>query len=144
MKRELAPGFEVDDDPARIDVDEVHRFLSTESYWAKGRPRETVDRLVREAARVVGLYDGERQIGFARVVSDDAVIAYLADVYVLPEYRGRGLGTELVREAVEGGPQRDCGWILHTDDAHGLYARFGFGPPSDRVLARPRPGSPEG
>ena len=136
MRRALAGGFELDDDRERVDVDEVHRFLSEESYWARGRPRETVERLVREASRVVGLYAGERQIGFARVFTDGVSIAYLADVYVLSEFRGRGLGVELVREIVEGSPFADRKWLLHTADAHALYARFGFGPPSERVLER--------
>src|ERR671939_974345 len=125
MKRKLDGGFELDDDVARVDVDEVHSFLSTESYWARGRPRETVERLVREAQRVVGLYRGERLVGFCRAVTDGVAFAYLADVYVLPEFRGRGLGVELVREMVERGPYADRKWILHTEDAHGLYARFG-------------------
>ena len=126
MKRELPGGLELDDDPGRVDVDAVYAFLSTEAYWAKGRPRETVERLIREASRVVGLYEGERLIGFARTVSDDASFAYLADVYVLPEYRGRGLGVELVTEAVENGPYAKRRWLLHTQDAHSLYERFGF------------------
>ena len=139
MRRRIGE-LELDDDPGRVDVDAVHRFLST-SYWAEGRQREVVENLVRGAARVVGLYDGERQIGFARVVSDGHTLAYLADVYVLPEYRGRGLGLELVREAVEGGPQAGFRWLLHTRDMHGLYAKLGFGPPSERVLERgPTPG----
>ena len=92
MKRELPGGFEVDDDRERVDVDAVHDFVSNHSYWAAGRALEEQERLVREAARVVGLYDGERQIGFARAVSDGASITYLGDVYVLPEYRGKGLG----------------------------------------------------
>ncbi len=138
MRRQLAGAFELDDDPERVDVAQVHRFLSEESYWAGGRPREVVARLVREASRVVGLYEGERQIGFARVASDGVAFAYLADVYVLPAYRGRGLGVELVREAVENGPHAGCTWLLHTSDAHGLYARFGFGPPSPRLLERRR------
>jgi GNAT superfamily N-acetyltransferase len=139
VRRLLADGFELDDDPARVDVDEVHRFLSEESYWARGRARETVERLVCEAARVVGVYgpDG-RQLGFARVVSDGVAVAYLADVYVHADARGRGLGVELVREAVEHGPLTEVGWFLHTEDAHGLYERFGFGPPSRKVLERPR------
>ena len=119
-----------------MDLDELHRFLSTEAYWALSRPRETVERLVREADRVVGLYDGVRQVGFARAVSDGVAFAYLADVYVLPAYRGRGLGVELVREMVENGPYAGCKWLLHTSDAHGLYRRFGFGAPSERVLER--------
>jgi GNAT superfamily N-acetyltransferase len=141
MKRALGSGFELDDDPARIDVGAVHRFLDQESYWARGRPREVQARLVGEADRVVGLYQGERQLGFARVVSDGVAIAYLADVYVEAEARGRGLGTEMVREAVEGGPHAGLGWVLHTEDAHGLYAKLGFRPPGPRVMERPkRPG----
>ena len=139
MKRDLGDGFELDDDRDRLDLDELHRFLSAEAYWALGRTRETVERLVREADRVVGLYRRGHQAGFARVVSDRASITYLADVYVLPEYRGRGLGTELVREAVENGPHAGLRWVLHTQDAHGLYAKFGFGPPSHRLMERPPP-----
>jgi GNAT superfamily N-acetyltransferase len=140
VRRELPGGFELDDDPARVDVEEVHRFLSVEAYWAKGRPREIVERLVREASRVVGLYAGERQLGYGRVVSDGVAFAYLADVYVHPDVRGRGLGVELVRELVENGPQRHVGWFLHTDDAHGLYERFGFAQPTHKVLERRKGG----
>ncbi|MGH2921296.1 MAG: GNAT family N-acetyltransferase [Gaiellaceae bacterium] len=136
MKRELPGGFELDDDASRVDVDALHAFLSTEAYWARGRPRETVERLVREASRVVGLYEGERQIGFARTVSDGQSFAYLADVYVLPDYRGRGLGVELVREAVENGPFADRRWLLHTEDAHSLYEKFGFGKPDEKLMER--------
>jgi GNAT superfamily N-acetyltransferase len=136
VRRELAGGFELDDDRARVDVDAVHRFLSEEAYWARGRSRETVERLIREASRVVGIYRDGTQVGFARAFTDGVSIAYLADVYVLPEFRGRGLGVELVREIVEGSPFADRKWLLHTADAHGLYARFGFGPPSERVLER--------
>jgi GNAT superfamily N-acetyltransferase len=138
VRRELPGGFEVDDDRGRIDVDAVHDFVSNHSYWAPGRPRDEQERLVREAQRVVGVYDEDRQIGFARAVSDGASVTYLADVYVLPEYRGRGLGVELVREMVENGPYADKRWMLHTADAHALYAKFGFGPPSERVMERPR------
>jgi GNAT superfamily N-acetyltransferase len=136
MRRALPGGFELDDDPARIDVDAVHRFLDQESYWARGRPRDVQERLVREADRVVGLYHDERQVGFARVVSDGVAVAYLADVYVEADARGRGLGTELVREAVERGPHAGLGWILHTDDAHGLYRKLGFRAPGPRVMER--------
>jgi GNAT superfamily N-acetyltransferase len=139
MPRELGDGIELDHDPSRIDIDAVHDFLANVSYWAEGRPRETVERLVREAERVVGLYDGSKQIGFARAFTDGASLVYLADVYVLPEYRGRGLGVELVREMVENGPFPDLRWILHTRDAHDLYRRFGFGEPSERVMERNRP-----
>jgi ribosomal protein S18 acetylase RimI-like enzyme len=132
------PGTELefDDDPGRIDVDAVHDYLANESYWAEGRPRDVVERLIREAQRVVGVYDGERQVGFARAFTDGVSLVYLADVYVLPEYRGRGVGVQLVREMVENGPYADLRWILHTRDAHGLYRKLGFVEPSERVLER--------
>jgi GNAT superfamily N-acetyltransferase len=149
MKRRLDGGYELDDDPARVDVDAVHAFL-TRSYWAEGRPREEVERLVRGAQRVVGLYkraeaqdgsspSGSRwlQVGFCRAVSDDASVTYLADVYVLPDHRGRGLGVELVREMIDNGPYATRRWLLHTADAHELYRRFGFGPPNERLMERP-------
>jgi ribosomal protein S18 acetylase RimI-like enzyme len=137
VKRELPGGFELDDDLARVDVDEVHRFLSTESYWARGRSREVVAQLIRGAARVVGLYRGGEQVGFCRAVSDGVVVAYLADVYVRPELRGQGLGLELVREMVERGPLASVRqWLLHTADAHGLYAQLGFGAPRALVMER--------
>jgi ribosomal protein S18 acetylase RimI-like enzyme len=144
MRRELPGGFELDDDPGRVDIDAVHDFLANHSYWAKGRPREVVERLVREATRVLGLYREGRQVGFARVVSDDEVFAYLADVYVLPEFRGKGLGVELVREAVDGGPQRELRWLLGTADAQDLYSKLGFGPVSAIMMERlPAGGNPE-
>jgi GNAT superfamily N-acetyltransferase len=136
MIRELGDGYELDDDPDRIDIDAVHAYL-TNSYWAEGRSRETVGRLVRSAQRVVGLYGDGRQVGFCRAVSDNASLAYLADVYVLPEHRGRGLGVELVREMIDNGPYAPRRWLLHTRDAHELYRRFGFGPPGERLMERP-------
>lgn len=136
MRRELGDGYELDDDPGRIDVDAVHAFL-TRSYWAEGRSRATVERLVRSAQRVVGLYHDSGQIGFCRAVSDDASLAYLADVYVLPEHRGRGLGVELVREMIDNGPYASRRWLLHTRDAQELYRRFGFGAPGERLMERP-------
>jgi ribosomal protein S18 acetylase RimI-like enzyme len=137
VRRALHDGFELDDDATRIDVGELHRFLSTESYWALGRPRETVERLVREAQRVVGLYRGKQLVGFCRAVTDGVAFVYLADVYVLPAFRGRGFGVELLREMIERGPYVDRKWILHTSDAHGLYERFGFAAPSERLMERP-------
>lgn len=128
MRRELAGGYEIDDDRERVDVDAVHAVI-TESYWALGRQRDSMERLIRNAARVVGLYHQDRQVGFCRVESDGEKFAFLFDVYVLPEHRGRGLGLELVREAVDGGPHRDLPWYLKTRDAHSLYRKLGFGPP---------------
>jgi ribosomal protein S18 acetylase RimI-like enzyme len=139
VRRDLGDGIELDDDAGRVDVDAVHDFLANESYWAKGRPREVVERLVQEAERVVGLYDGDRQIGFARAFTDGESLVYLADVYVLSDYRGRGLGVELVREMVENGPYADVRWVLHTRDAFELYRKFRFGEPSERLMERMRP-----
>lgn len=143
MRRALPGGFELDDDRARIDVDAVHAFISTESYWGLGRARETIERTVAASTRVVGLYrlDGTprgEQIGFARAISDGVSLAYLADVYVLRRYRGQGLGLELVREIVE----RSFGevrWMLHTADAQGLYEKLGFsdGKPPYPLMERP-------
>jgi GNAT superfamily N-acetyltransferase len=129
-------AVELDDDPERIDVAAVHDYLANESYWAKGRPYDVVERLVREAQRVVGAYDGDRQVGFARAFTDGVSLVYLADVYVLPEYRGRGLGVALIREMVDNGPYAGLRWILHTRDAHSLYRKLGFGDPSERVMER--------
>ena len=89
------------------------------------------------SASIRSAYDGEQQIGFCRAFTDGLALAYLADVYVLPEYRGRGLGEELVREMVERGPFADVKWILHTEDMHALYRKFGFAEPNYKVLERP-------
>ena len=137
MKRTLAGGYELDDDPRRVDIDAVHRFLSQHTYWAIGRTHEQQIELNLAAARVVGLYRGERQLGYARAVSDGVSLAYLADLFVLPDVRGRGLGAEIVAEMVERGPLAQLWWLLHTEDAHGLYERFGFSAPARSVLERP-------
>jgi len=126
VRRPLPGGLELDDDVSRVDVDAVHAFLSRESYWARGRSRELVRRAIVGSARVVGLYRARHQVGFGRAISDRATIAYLADVYVLPAYRGRGLGLELVREIVDGGPRWNVRWLLHTADAQALYRKLGF------------------
>jgi ribosomal protein S18 acetylase RimI-like enzyme len=143
VRRELGDGFELDDDHERIDVDAVHAYIGGESYWGRGRPRELTERAIRGSRRVVGLYRGAQQVGFARAVSDGATVAYLADVYVLPGFRGRGLGLELVREIVDGGAgelSSRVRWMLHTADAQALYARLGFsdGAPAYPVMERRR------
>ena len=151
MRRTLPGGLELDDDVARVDVDAVHAFISQQSYWGRGRTRELQERAIRGSARVVGLYLGSRQVGFARAVSDCATVAYLADVYVLPDYRGRGLGLELVRETVDGALDGapELRWLLHTADAQRLYAKLGFSeerplyPLMERGRRRPADGSTE-
>ena len=142
MRRDLGDGYELDDDSERIDREAVHRYLSEEAYWALGRPRQVQDELVETSARVVGLYYDGRQIGFSRTVTDGHVHAYLADVYVLEEFRGRGLGVELVRFSVEESPFAGCRWVLHTADAHDLYRKFGFVEPDERLLERKGLGTP--
>ena len=139
MKRELGDGFELDDDPERLDRDAVHAYLGGESYWARGRSRERQDELIDASARILGLYRGGELVGFARAVDCDAAgFVYLADVYVLEQHRGRGLGLELVRELVERGPLAQRRWVLHTRDMHRLYAKLGFGP-NERLMERAAP-----
>jgi GNAT superfamily N-acetyltransferase len=129
MRRLLENGYELDDDPLRLDRDAVHAYLGGVSYWAKGRTRERQDELIDASGHVVGLYKDGAQVGFARAVDCDAAgFVYLADVYVLDDHRGQGLGIELVREIVERGPFAERKWILHTRDAHALYEKLGFGP----------------
>jgi GNAT superfamily N-acetyltransferase len=144
MRRTLDDRFELDDDPARIDVLAVHAFISGESYWGKGRTLELVERTISGSTRVVGLYHDGAQVGFARAVSDRAMLAYMADVYVLDAYRGRGLGVELVRELVDAGPLAGLFWMLHTRDAQALYAKLGFraGPINYAVMERARKDAP--
>jgi len=137
VKKQLKEGYELDDDPARIDRDVVHRFISEVSYWGFRRERPVMDGLIDRAARNVGLYalDGSL-VGYSRTVdAADAWLVYLADVFVLAEHRGKGLGSELIRFTVDEGPFADRRWVLHTADAHGLYEKFGFGP-GERLLER--------
>lgn len=132
-------GYDVSTDPARVDLDVLWSFLSTEAYWGRWRTRQDVVRQVEGAWRVVGAYrqpDGA-MVGFARAVADDRSLGYLADVFVLPAHRGRGLGSRLVAEVVEAPPADRFRWLLHTADAHGLYARFGFAPGGPTLLERP-------
>lgn len=128
-------GYEISTDPARLDVDAMHAYL-TRSYWSPGIPRDVVERASRNSL-CFGVYErGGGQVGLARVVTDHATFAYLCDVYVLEEHRGKGLSKWLMREVMAHpaltGARRA---MLGTRDAHGLYARHGFGaPPQDGVL----------
>ncbi|HEY6929850.1 MAG TPA: GNAT family N-acetyltransferase [Thermoanaerobaculia bacterium] len=123
--------YAISTDRGRLDRTVIHHFLEG-SYWAKGIPREIVDRCI-ENSLCFGLYDGARQIGFARVVTDLSTFAYLADVFVLDSARGRGLGVWLI-ETIMRHPQLQGlrRWMLATADAHGLYRKFGF-----TALSRP-------
>jgi GNAT superfamily N-acetyltransferase len=137
VKKQLELGYELDDDTGRVDRDAVHRFISEESYWAKGRERAAMDGLIDRASRNVGLYAPDGSLaGYSRTVdAPDAFLVYLADVFVLPEHRGHGLGVELVRFTIDEGPYAARRWILHTVDAHGLYEKLGFAP-GERLLER--------
>jgi len=117
----------VSTDRARLDLDAIHGFLSRESYWAAGVSRETVERSIRHSL-CFGAYEDDRQVGFARVISDLATFAYVADVFVLPAHRGRGIGMRLM-QCITSHPalQGLRLWALFTRDAHALYRRFGFG-----------------
>jgi GNAT superfamily N-acetyltransferase len=139
----LDGGYELDDDPARIQLDAVHAFMTKCSYWARGRSRDTMATAIAGSARVVGLYRDDAQVGFARAVSDGATYAYLADVYVLRDHRGHGLGLELVREIVDRGPLRGVRWALNTADAQKLYAKLGFRGDAPAYPAMERPRRPQ-
>lgn len=124
-----ADGIEISADPDRIDTDMVHDFLSRQSEWARGIPRGTVERSIHNSL-VVGAYTAEgRQVGFARAVTDYATFAHIADLFVLPDWRGRGLGKRLVETIVTypklQGLRR---WSLAARDRQALYARYGFTP----------------
>ena len=136
--RTMIDDYEIDDDPDRIDAKAAVEFLLTEAYWGQWRSPDLIVRQIREAWRVVGAYDPTgAMVGLARAFGDGAT-AYLADVYVLSEHRGAGLGKALVRVMIDEGPGADWRWLLHTSDAHGLYQQFGFTPSDDRLLERPR------
>jgi len=118
--------YVISTDPARLNVTLIHEYLSTVSYWAIGRPRETVERSIANSLPF-GVYKGTEQVGFARVVTDYATFVWLADVFVLPVHQGHGLGKWLM-EVITGHPRLQGlrRWLLGTRDAHGLYAKYGF------------------
>ena len=136
-------NFTISTDPARLDLDTISDFL-TRAYWALGRPRERTERALANSL-VFGLYDGNKQIGLARVVSDYAIFAYLCDVFIHEEYRAHGLGKWLI-ETVMSHPdlQGLRRWTLATRDAHGLYRQFGWNdmqnPEKWMEILRPFPG----
>ena len=117
----------ITDDPTAVDLDVVHGFL-VDAYWSPGVPREVLARAVEGSLCLTAL-DGDALVGFGRIVTDRATFAYLCDVFVLPEHRGRGIGKALARAAVEHPDLRGVRrYVLATRDAHGLYEPFGFRP----------------
>ena len=123
-------------DKAKLDVPLVHSFLTT-SYWAEGRTLETVTAAIK-GSLCFGVYQGDAQIGFARVITDYATFAYLADVFILETHRGRALGKRLIKTVLTCPELQTCSWTLFTQDAHELYAQFGFARPAEpeRLLRR--------
>jgi GNAT superfamily N-acetyltransferase len=134
----IEDGLLFSTDRALLDIDAIHAFLSTESYWVPGIRREFVERAI-ETSLCFGIFDGARQLAFARVISDGAGFAWLADVFVVADARGRKLGERLI-EFVLAHPdlERIRRFMLATRDAHGLYAKYGFTPLAhpERIMER--------
>ncbi len=118
--------FTINTDRELLKIDAIHKFLSEESYWAQERTREQTETAIKNSLSF-GVYKAEKQIGFARVVTDYATFAYLGDVYILEEFRGRGLSKWLMRVIINHPDlQGFRRWILATKDAHALYAKYDF------------------
>lgn len=133
--------FLISTDKLKLDLEVIHDFLTNQSYWAQGRDLEVIKRGIENSLNF-GIYKGDRQIGFARVVTDYATFAWLADVFVLKEYRGQGLGKWLI-DVILSHPclQGFRRWALATKDAHELYRNFGFDElrRPERWMERPDP-----
>ncbi|WP_308190379.1 ACT domain-containing protein [Pseudonocardia sp. TRM90224] len=140
-RRAVVGEYELDDDPARVDRDVVWRFLSTEAYWARWRTRADVETQIDRAWRIVAAYrrDTGEMVAFARAVADGVSFAYLADVFVVPEARGTGVGVAVTAAMVDDEVGKRMRWVLFTGDAHTLYAKFGFAAPDDTCMVRDIP-----
>ena len=120
--------IQISTDKKRLDIEVIHEFLSKDSYWAKGRDIEIVKRSI-ENSLCFGVYNDDKQIGFARVVTDYAVFAWILDVFILVDYRGKGYGKMLMNAIMTHNKLQNLQrWGLGTEDAHGLYEQFGFRP----------------
>jgi GNAT superfamily N-acetyltransferase len=127
-REEYSEMVQISTDKEKLDIDSIHRFLSEDSYWAKGRSLETI-KLSIENSLCFGVYVGDKQVGFARVITDYAIFAWVLDVFILDEYRGKGYGKMLMGAIVGHDKLQNLKrWGLGTDDAHGLYKQFGFTP----------------
>ncbi|MFT3681876.1 MAG: GNAT family N-acetyltransferase [Ferruginibacter sp.] len=121
-------GFSISDDKLLLDIHVIHHYLSKESYWSKNIPLQVVQKSI-DGSVCFGIYEGNKQIGFARVITDKASFGYLADVFILNAYRGKGLSKWLMKCILEHPElQNFRRWMLATKDAHGLYSQFGFKP----------------
>ena len=120
--------YYVSTDKAKLDISLIHHFLAEESYWAKNIPLTTVKKTIGHSL-CFGVYCKDEQVGYARVVTDQATIAYLGDVFIVPAHRGKGLSKFLMNEIMQHPELRGLRrWILLTADAHGLYKQFGWVP----------------
>jgi len=141
----LPEDYAISDDPARLNLEVIHRYLA-QSYWAKDIPIHLVERMVKNSL-CFGVYRRNAQIGFARIISDYATFAYLADVFILPEHRGQGLSKALMATILAHSDLQGLRrWMLVTLDAHGLYEQVGFKPLAhpERHLEKHFPGLYEG
>ncbi|MCI4667622.1 MAG: GNAT family N-acetyltransferase [Bacteroidia bacterium] len=119
-------GYHVSTDKSLLDLRLIHNYLCNDSYWARGIPIEKVQKSI-DYSYCFGVYEEGKQLGFARVISDFATFAYLADVFILPTHQGKGLGKLLVKTIMEDSQLQDLRrWLLATQDAHELYRKFGF------------------
>ena len=137
--------YSISTDRSRLDIDLIHDYLSNESYWATGRSREVITRSI-ENSLSFGIYKGEHQVGFARIVTDYATFAWVADVFILREHRGHDLSKWLMQVIIAHPDlQGFRRWVLSTKDAHGVYERFGFIPlhRPERWMERPDPNMKE-
>lgn len=122
----LGEEYFISTDIDKMDVDTIHQYLSASSYWAKGIPKELVGKSIRYSL-CFGVFSGDKQVGFARVVTDRTSFAYLGDVFILPAHQGKGLSKWLM-QTIHDHPdlQGLRRWMLFTRDAHGLYSQFGW------------------
>jgi GNAT superfamily N-acetyltransferase len=131
--------YELDDSLDRIDVDTVHTWLASSYWWQHGISRDEVERGLRNSSLVIGAYLDDKQIGIARVVSDTIRFAWIADVFVAPDHRARGVGRAMIRFALDHPSHADVtNWMLATRDAHGVYAALGFVEPEPGHLLQLR------
>lgn len=125
MKKQLDNNYSISDDKVLLQIEVIHNYLKG-AYWCEGIPKEIVERSI-EGSICFGIYKNSIQIGFARVISDKATFAYLADVFILEKHRGQGLSKQLMKFILTHSDLQEIrGWMLGTKDAHGLYEQFGF------------------
>ena len=125
MKKQLDNNYSISDDKILLQIEVIHNYLKG-AYWCEGIPKEIVERSI-EGSICFGIYKNSIQIGFARVISDKATFAYLADVFILEKHRGQGLSKQLMKFILTHSDLQEIrGWMLGTKDAHGLYEQFGF------------------